>query len=310
VIIGRNESKNILRCISSIKTAIGDYQQLRGEITTEIIFVDSDSTDDTVAKVNAFGGVQIVKIKGSSNAAFGRNLGGRHAIGKWIFFLDGDMELNSSFLSRYWDHTSNWQEPFVFGQWIDVIEGVENLRPMSDIVPGGAFLILRSTWLKYQMDPKLKTGEEAEMGIRMKSDGHGFSRANYPMVKHYTVSYMHPTRIWKRIWDKSIFCSKAVTYRKHWYNKHMWSLAWKNDKTTVLLFISIIVAFTPIGLGWMTFIPYVVTVLIRGYKNKKYISANETAATYFVTDVLNIFYFFTYFPKTPGNKSESKVEKR
>lgn len=150
VIIGKNESKNIIRCLTSIKTAINDYQQLKGEIDTEIIFVDSDSTDDTVEKVNGFGGVQVVKIKGASNAAFGRNLGGMHATGKWIFFLDGDMELNSNFLNRYWDHTNKWQEPFVFGEWIDVIDGVESLRPMSDIVPGGAFLIMRSTWLEYR----------------------------------------------------------------------------------------------------------------------------------------------------------------
>ena len=301
VVIGKNESKNILRCFSSITSAVDEYQQLKGAITTELIFVDSHSTDDTVAKVNSFGKVKVVHIEGSSNAAFSRNVGGRHATGEWIFFLDGDMQLNASFLYKFWDHRNPAQNPFVFGQWIDVIDGVESLRPMSDIVPGGAFLIKRSTWEEYQMDSKLKTGEEAEMGIRMKSGGYGISRINYPMVKHYTVSYMHPSRIWKRIWDKSIFCSKAVTYRKHWNNRHMWPLVWKNDKTTVLLFVSIIVALLPIGVGLYAFLPYLVLVLIRGFKNKKYVSGFETAATYFVTDILNIFYFFTYFPKTPKN---------
>lgn len=297
IVIGKNEEKNIARCINSIYEA-WEYCKERGKnFDFEIIYTDSDSTDKSIEIANAYAKVKSFKIIGPSNAANGRNIGALQASGKWLFFLDGDMQLNPEFLHKYWDENNDFQEPFVFGDWIDVIDGVEELRHMSPIYPGGSFLILKSLWDKYQMDNRLTTGEEADMALRMLADGHGFERKKFPMVKHYTVSYVHPSRIWKRIFNKSIFYSKSVTYRKHLLNKYMYSLLWRSDKTILVLILSVItlIFFPLIGLAGI--IAYLILIITRSIKNRKYVSVFSMMIQYIVTDVLSIVYFLTLHPK-------------
>ena len=56
VIIGRNEEKTIEKCLNA---AIGAAEQIGG---AEIIFVDSASTDNTVAVVQSYG-IRVLSLK-------------------------------------------------------------------------------------------------------------------------------------------------------------------------------------------------------------------------------------------------------
>jgi glycosyltransferase involved in cell wall biosynthesis len=92
-VIGRNEAKNLPACIESFKL-------LRTtDLLYETIFVDSSSTDDSVA-VAEQGFDKIVCLPESPhlNAGLARHLGTLQAKGIWTLYLDGDMELAADIL--------------------------------------------------------------------------------------------------------------------------------------------------------------------------------------------------------------------
>jgi hypothetical protein len=118
------------------------------------------------------------------------------------------------------------------------------------------------------------------------------------MVNHYTVPYEHESRIWKRIWDKSLFFSRAVLYRDHMLEKKMYKLMWINDKTFLLLVTTILATLIfPIA-GLVLFATYLAAVIMRIKKNRIYMPFLKMVWYYFLLDSLNLVYFFTFFPRT------------
>mgnify|MGYP001422938955 CR=1 FL=1 len=95
VLIARNECFGVEKCLTSLSLL-----PLRH---CEIICVDSGSTDETMDVMLRFSGVipnlRIFTIKGYSNAAVARNVGIKFASCDFIFFVDGDVEINPSFIS-------------------------------------------------------------------------------------------------------------------------------------------------------------------------------------------------------------------
>lgn len=93
IIIGRNIETTINKCLKSVllfiqNNSIADFQ---------IIYVDSNSTDDSIIKAAEFKDILIIKITGDINAAVGRNVGAMYANKEYLFFIDGDMEISSDF---------------------------------------------------------------------------------------------------------------------------------------------------------------------------------------------------------------------
>lgn len=97
VIPTKNEEKNILRCLRSIKK-----QKVNASI--EIILVDNHSLDNTVKLAKPF--VNKTIIKGPERSAQ-RNIGARIARGKWLLFIDADMELSAGALQECLDLAKN-----------------------------------------------------------------------------------------------------------------------------------------------------------------------------------------------------------
>jgi GT2 family glycosyltransferase len=93
VIIGRNEGERLLRCLASVMSAID-----------RVIYVDSGSTDGSVAAARA-AGVEVVELDRSIafTAARARNAGFARlrAAGSpdYVQFIDGDCELQSGWLA-------------------------------------------------------------------------------------------------------------------------------------------------------------------------------------------------------------------
>jgi glycosyltransferase involved in cell wall biosynthesis len=93
VVIGRNEGRRLERCLASIP-----------KIT--LVYVDSGSTDDSVALARAKG-AEVVELDRAApfTAARARNAGfafliGRHPGLRYVQFLDGDCELAAGWLER------------------------------------------------------------------------------------------------------------------------------------------------------------------------------------------------------------------
>lgn len=91
VAIGRNEGERLKTCLASIART-GD----------RIVYVDSDSGDDSIAAAEAAGAVVVALKDGPLSAARSRNEGYRALVARWpdtayIMFVDGDCELAPDF---------------------------------------------------------------------------------------------------------------------------------------------------------------------------------------------------------------------
>ena len=95
VLISKNQAWNIARLVESV---------LRGTSSipaSEIILVDSASTDDTVQLASRYP-INIVRLRPTQklSPAAGRYIGYKRTRGEFILFLDGDMELIPGWLCR------------------------------------------------------------------------------------------------------------------------------------------------------------------------------------------------------------------
>jgi glycosyltransferase involved in cell wall biosynthesis len=90
VIPTRNEEKNILRCLKSLK-------KQKNSGTIEIILVDNHSEDSTLSLAGPYVSRTIVAGPERSRQ---RNIGAKHASGKWLLFLDADMQARSNLLGE------------------------------------------------------------------------------------------------------------------------------------------------------------------------------------------------------------------
>ena len=94
VVIGRNEGGRLTRCLESVRRAEG------GVGGVELIYVDSDSSDDSRERA-ARAGATVLRVRPARPcAAIGRNAGWRAASGDFVLFLDGDTVLHPDFLPR------------------------------------------------------------------------------------------------------------------------------------------------------------------------------------------------------------------
>lgn len=294
VIIGRNEEKNIERCVKGIYKGI----EAAGIATYEIIYVDSKSTDKSIEVAARFPEVRIFSVTGGCNAAVGRNIGALQATGRAIFFVDADMEIYPEFLVNAWDREAgNINGDIIAGQWLDIVEPKPEKRRSSKVFPGGTFLIRREVWESVGgMRTRFKTGEESDLGLRLMKKGYRVIRKDEFIVKHYTVPYLGRARIWRAIWSKAVFYSRCVMLRNHLFDKNMYSLLWRIDKTFLVFTLALIasIVYPPVGLAFWG--AYLLAVLLRVRKSRRELSFLEMTAYYIVSDALNLVYFFTFFP--------------
>lgn len=65
----------------------------------EVIVVDGSSEDKTVERAKKIQGIKVI-ISEKRNVSYQRNLGAKAAKGKWLVFLDADVQIPSNFLSQ------------------------------------------------------------------------------------------------------------------------------------------------------------------------------------------------------------------
>jgi len=92
VVIGRNEGPRLERCLASVAAMVHDGFE------TEVIYVDSGSTDQSRAVANRMGASIVALETERPTAAKGRNAGWKIARGSVILFLDGDTVLHPRFV--------------------------------------------------------------------------------------------------------------------------------------------------------------------------------------------------------------------
>ena len=108
VVIGRNEGPRLERCLASVGAIVRDTFE------TEVIYVDSGSTDLSRAIAYRLGASIVALETERPTAAKGRNAGWRIARGAMVLFLDGDTVLHPRFVQ---DSLSAFDDPTVAVVW-------------------------------------------------------------------------------------------------------------------------------------------------------------------------------------------------
>lgn len=189
VVIGHNEERCLKGSLNS--ALLIDFPQK----DFEVIFVDSNSTDNSV-KIAREMGIKTLEINGGRpTAALARNTGWKSARGKNILFLDGDTFLDPSFPKKALKVLGNEKIGVVFGHLRElhperspynrVFDLDWNPKPGFVNYCGGNALIKREVLEKVGgFNTHLFAGEEPEMCHRIKSLGYEILHCEDPMAKH------------------------------------------------------------------------------------------------------------------------------
>src|SRR3954447_26315916 len=93
VFITRNQAWNVRRLVESVLSQASPF------LSIEIVLIDSASTDETVEIACEYP-ITVISLDADQRltAAAGRHVGYQHVTGRFILFLDGDMELYPGWL--------------------------------------------------------------------------------------------------------------------------------------------------------------------------------------------------------------------
>lgn len=195
VAIGRNEESNIAKLARSIS-----HLERTVSFNIQTIFVDSASTDNTCkTALGLFDEVYVLEESPWLCAASGRALGTIKARGKWILYLDGDMELCKEFISTLEQLIAKDEDVSGYiGSYIYVFPDgktiLNSFRCVSngEMAPaiGGASILRRAEVLKAgNWDPSVFSGEEMELYSRLRAGQRSIRFVNVPFVLHHTDKY-------------------------------------------------------------------------------------------------------------------------
>ncbi len=205
MVIGRNEGERLARCLRSIE-----------ELAQNVVYVDSGSTDGSLELAQTrTGAVVELDLSTPFTAARARNAGFQKLVKmrphlRYVFFVDGDCEVQPGWLSKGKDFLDrNDGVAVVWGyrrelypqksiynmlcdyEWWDIPNGEHKIC-------GGDALIRISAFNQVEgYHPKLICGEEPEMCVRLRKLGWKIWRLGEPMTLH-DVAMFHFGQWWKR----------------------------------------------------------------------------------------------------------------
>jgi glycosyltransferase involved in cell wall biosynthesis len=185
VIIGRNESQNLARTFTSVL-----------KVTDNIIFVDSNSIDNSISIAKEFGIKKILKVCSNyGTAALSRSIGASEAKTKYIQFLDGDETIEFGWVEKAIKKIeSNNKIAAVHGYKKVFKNNDQDFFIMSDKTDWepdylqGAMLILRGVYEKSGgMETRIFGEEERDLYVRIKALGFEIWYIHELMASHYDL---------------------------------------------------------------------------------------------------------------------------
>jgi len=308
IVIGKNEAKNINRCFKSIRKTI-EYNKLT---KYEVIYVDSNSTDNSIEIARGFKEIKIFKITGICNAAIARNIGAKESKGDTLFFIDGDMEIIPEFLPLVYSENIGLKYDFVSGQFENNyydINGMflykENYYTLSkdkyQTTTGGLFLIKEKLWNSVNgMKTKYKANEDLDLGLRLSKIGIKLLRKKELLAKHHTISYNDSSRMWKMLFNATGFY-RIVLLRDHIKNINQLKNYFRENYTSLLLIFTIIAFLFFNKLSLVSF--YLGIILIRSVINmRKDLLRIPNRFIYFILHDISLWFaLFLFWPKEINN---------
>ena len=321
IVIGKNEGRTLKQCFDSIK----QYSE-NNMIDYEVIYVDSQSTDDSVKIASRNKMVKTYLIEKPCTPAIARNSGAGKSSGNLLFFLDGDMIINS--YSRFSDIVQDGKaiSPFQSASWIDVY-GIsqdsdvppilENGWDQSTVVKpvlsaGGLFIIEREIWLSLNgMDELFICNEDKDLGFRYyRKYRMKIMKLSTIMAFHYTTHYFDSERYYHLV-KEGYFISKGYLLRKHLFSLRLVLSLFSGN--TLSFMLTIIISIISILLGRPIFL---LSILMVHYGRVLVIKDAPLKTSKLIIFILNIivdfqsiFGIFTYDIKKYFASSISAKEK-
>ena len=189
VVIGRNEGERLSRCLQSVL----NMRDPKGRI--EIIYVDSNSQDDSIIRAEGLGAKVIVVTPERPSAALGRNAGWREAKGEYVLFLDGDTVLHPDFVDDSMAEFKDSSVAVVWGHRREIHPEQTLFNRVLDLdwiyPPGpsefcGGDAIMRRSVLEEVggFEAGLIAGEEPELCQRIRGKGYTILHVDRAMTGH------------------------------------------------------------------------------------------------------------------------------
>jgi cellulose synthase/poly-beta-1,6-N-acetylglucosamine synthase-like glycosyltransferase len=241
VVIGRNEGLRLARCFESIASmsSVG---------LTELIYVDSDSRDDSI-NVAKRAGARVISLSASRpTAAAGRNAGWQVADAPLILFLDGDTVLDRDFVARSVTEFTNPGVAVVFGNRRETnTSSLFNRILDLDWAPakrgvsmhcGGDALIRKEVLKKVGgYDEHLIAGEEPDMCRRIRSLGFLVLHVDLPMTGH-DLAISSISQYWRRA-VRSGYAYAEISHRSKKTKSTFWRYESRHNIAHGLLLLTL-----------------------------------------------------------------------
>lgn len=237
VVIARNEAAHIGRALESALAALQGHEG-------EVILVDSASTDATLGVAGRYP-ARVIRLRPDAflSPAAGRHVGLLASSGDYVFFLDGDSELEAGFLSAALPIFA--VEPgvaAVLGRRREVA-GLSEGR--TEVACEDAYRITQARWWRpgeslggsglYRaaalrevggFNPWLCSCEEAELTTRLFDAGHRLLFIPRPMISHLDH---HPPSVGelRRRWRENLLLGRGQVLRLHPFRRAHYAGLWR-----------------------------------------------------------------------------------
>jgi GT2 family glycosyltransferase len=236
VVIGRNEGQRLVRCLQSLAPQ-----------AQRLVYVDSNSTDDSVAQARQRG-AQVIVLDPTVpfTAARARNAGWRALLADrtdidFVQFVDGDCEVRGDWIAKAVAHMhahaavaavagrrrERFPEASVYNQLCDI----EWDTPIGPALACGGDALMRAQALRdvggFRDD--LIAGEEPELCVRLRAAGWQIHRIDTEMTLH-DAAMTRFGQWWKRtLRGGHAFAEGAHLHGRahgHWVREARSALAW------------------------------------------------------------------------------------
>ena len=242
VIIGRNEGVRLAACIRSVRASAPE---------AEVVYVDSNSTDDSV-NIARENGAEIVLLNPAEafTAARARNAGAefllnRHPELAYLQFVDGDTELHPRWLPHAVDYLEyhkgvavacgRRRERYPEASVYNLLADMEWDTPIGQAEEfGGDSMIRADVFQKVGgYRPEFIAGEEPDLAARLRLSGQKIMRLNHEMTLH-DLAMTKFTQWWRRTKRSGHALAQLAHahgkaplffYRRQWRSTLFWTVA-------------------------------------------------------------------------------------
>ena len=299
IVVGENESKHLSLCLKSIFNAI-KYNNYKNY---EVIYIDSNSNDDSIKKALTFKNVKIYKLLTNENAANARNLGAEKSKGDILFFIDADMEIVSETLKIIYDKNNGLEYPFISGNFKDKFKTKNGYRLKKyydlnkstfDFITGGLFLIKKKLWFKVNgMRSIFRRSQDLDLGLRLSKIGFPLLRKKEVLAIHNTIDYNNPKRFISDLINGN-FLYQGLLYKKNILNKFLFKKYIYKELTFFTLIFS---SFFSLYFKSNFLFIYILSLVLKILYKKQFFKSYFYFFSYIVHDIFLIYSILFFWPK-------------